>query len=48
MVSVSTVLCEQASEVEQPRGADASLPGRLPPRHWTGRAEENEGVMFGE
>ena len=37
----------KASEVEQPRGADAKLPGRRPPTHWTRRGLLNE-VMFGE
>ena len=48
MVSVSTVLGEQASEVEQPRGADASLPGRRPPPHWTRRGLLKEVVLFDE
>ena len=48
MFSVSTVLGEKASEVEQPRGADASLPGRRPPPHWTGRGPANESVMIGQ
>ena len=48
MVSVSTVLGEKALEVEQPRGADASLPGRRQPPHWTGRGLLKEVVLFGE
>ena len=31
---VSTVLGEKASEVEQPHGASAKLPGRRQPPHW--------------
>ena len=38
---------EKVSEVEQPRGADAKLPGCHPPPHWTRRGLLNE-VMFGE
>ena len=48
MFSVSTVLGVNASEVEQPRGASAKLPGRRPAAHWTGRGQLNEGVVFGE
>ena len=48
MFSVSTVLGQKASEVEQPRGASAQLPGRRPPPQWTGRGLLNEVVMFGE
>ena len=48
MFSVSTVIGEKASEVEQSRGASAKLPGRRPPPHWTGRGLLNEFVMFGE
>ena len=48
MFSVSTVLGEKALEVEQPRGADASLPGRRQPPHWTGRGLLKEVVLFGE
>ena len=48
MLSVSTVLGEKASEVEQPHGASAKLPGHRPPPHWTRRRLLNEVVMFGE
>ena len=48
MFSVSTVLDEKASDVEQSCGVSAKLPGRRPPAHWTGRGQVNEGVMFGE
>ena len=48
MISVSTVLGEKTSDVEQCWGADAKFPGRRPPPHWTGRGQLNEGVMFGE
>ena len=48
MFSVSTVLGEKASAVEQPRGSDAKLPGRCPPPHWTRRGLLSEVVMFGE
>ena len=48
MFSVSTVLGEKASDVEQSRGASAKLPGRRPPPHWTGRGQVNEGIMFSE
>ena len=37
MFTVSTVLGEKASDVEQSRGAGAKLPGRRPPAHWTVR-----------
>ena len=48
MFSVSTVLVEKASDVEQSWGSSAKLPGRRPPAHWIGRGQLNEGVMFGE
>ena len=48
MFSVSTVLGEKASDVEQSWGASAELPGRRSPPHWTGRGQVNAGVMFGE
>ena len=48
MFSVSTVLGDKAFDVEQSRGADAKLPDRRPPPHWTGRGQLNEGDMFGE
>ena len=48
MFSVSTVLGVNTSEVEQPRGASAKLPGRRPAAHWTGRGQLNKCVLFGE
>ena len=42
MFSVSTVLGEKASDVEQSREANAKVPGRLPPEHWTGRGRVKE------
>ena len=48
MFSVSTVLGEKTSDVDQCWGAYAKFPGRRPPPHWTGRGQLNEGVMFGE
>ena len=48
MFSVSTVLGEKASEVEQSWGAGAKLSGRRPPAHWTGIGALNEGIMFGQ
>ena len=48
MFSVSTVLGEKASDVEQSCGASANLPKSRPPAHWTGRGQLNKGVMFGE
>ena len=48
MFSVSTVLGEKASDVEQSWGASAKLPGRRPPPLWTGRGQLNEGVTFSE
>ena len=48
MLSVSTVLGEKVSDVEQSWGAGAKLPDRRPPAHWTGRGPVNEGIMFGE
>ena len=48
MFTVSTVLGEKASDVEQSKGAGAKLPDRRPPAHWTGRGPVNEGIMFGE
>ena len=48
MFSVSIVLVEKASDVEQSWGAGAKLPGRRPPPHWTVRGPVKEGVMFGE
>ena len=47
MFSVSTVLGEKASDVEQSWRAGAKLPGRRPQAHWTGRGPVNEGIMFG-
>ena len=37
-----------AQSLDSGEGAFAKLPGRRPPRHWTGRGQVNEGVMFGE
>ena len=48
MFSVSTVLGEKASDVEQSRGASAKPPGRRLPPRWNGRGEVKEGVMFSE
>ena len=48
MFSVSTVLGEKTSDVEQSWGASAELPGRRAPLRWTGREQLNEGIMFGE
>ena len=48
MFSVSTVLGDKVSDVEQSRGAGAKLPGRPPPAHCTGRGAVKEGIMFGE
>ena len=46
MFSVSTVLGEKASVVEQSWGASAKLPGLRPAPHWTGRAQVKERIMF--
>ena len=46
MFSVSTVLGEKASIVEQSWGASAKLPGLRPAPHWTGRAQVKERIMF--
>ena len=46
MFSVSTVLGEKASVVEQSWGASAKLPGLGPAPHWTGRAQVKERIMF--
>ena len=46
MFSVSTVLGEKASVVEQSWGASANLPGLRPAPHWTGRAQLKERIMF--
>ena len=48
MFSVSTVLGEKASDMDQSRGAGAKFPGRRQPPIWTGRGQLTEGVMFGE
>ena len=48
MFSVSTVLGDKVSDVEQSRGAGTKLPGRRPPAHCTGRGAVKEGIMFGE
>ena len=42
MFSVSTVLGEKASDVEQSWGTSAKISGRRPPTHWTGRGQVNE------
>ena len=47
MFSVSTVLGDKVSDVEQSRGAGAKLPVRRPPQ-WTERGQLNEIIMFGE
>ena len=44
--SVSTVVGEKASDVEQSWGASAELPGRHAPPRWTGRGQLKEGIMF--
>ena len=46
MFSVSTVLGEKASVVEQSWGASAKLPGLRPAPHWSGRAQVKERIMF--
>ena len=48
MFSVSTVLGEKASDVEQSTGAGAKLSGRRSPAHWTGRGPVKQDIMFGE
>ena len=48
MFSVSTVIGEQASDVEQSWRESAELPGRHAAPRWTGRGQLSEGVMFGE
>ena len=48
MFSVSTVLGQKSSDVEQSRRASAKLPDRRPPPHCTGRGQLNESVVFGE
>ena len=48
MFSVSTVLGEKASDVEQCWGASVKLPGRRPPPLWTGGGQLNECVTFSE
>ena len=47
MFSISTVLGEKASDVEQSCRESAKLSGRRPPPLWTGR-QLNEAVMLGE
>jgi len=46
--SVSTVLAEKTSDVDQTWRASAKLSGRRLPPHLTGRGQLIEGVMFGE
>ena len=48
MLSVSTVLGEKVSDVEQSWEASAKLPDRRPPPRWTGRRQGKEGIMFGK
>ena len=48
MFSVSTVVGEKASDVEQSWTESAELPGRHAAPRWTGRGQLNEGIMFGE
>ena len=48
MFSVSTVLGEKASDVEQSWGTSAKLPGRRPPPLWIGRGQLKEGFISGE
>ena len=48
MFSVSTVVGEKASDVEQSLGESSELPGRHAAPRWTGRGQLNEGIMFGE
>ena len=48
MFSVSAVLGEKTSDVEQSWGASAELPGRRGTLRWTGRGQLNEVVMFSE
>ena len=48
MFSVSTVVGENASDVEQSWGESAELPFRHGAPRWTGRGQLNEGIMFGE
>ena len=48
MFTVSTVLGEKASDVEQSRGAGAKLPGSRLPDLWTVRGAGKEGILFGE
>ena len=48
MLSVSTVLGEKASDVEQSWEASTKLPERRPPPRWTGRRQGKEGIMFGK
>ena len=48
MSSVSTVVGEKASDVEQSWGESADLPSSHAAPRWTGRGRLNEGIMFGE
>ena len=48
MFSVSTVLGEKATDVEQSLGAGAKLPGSRPLPPWTRRKKLNVDIMFGE
>ena len=46
MFSVSTVLGEKYSVMQQSRGESTKLPGLRPAPHWTGRAQVKERIMF--
>ena len=48
MFSVSTVVGEKASDVEQSWGESAELSGSHAAPRWTGRGQLNEGIMFCE
>ena len=48
MFSVSTILGEKASDVEQSREESTKLLDRRPPPRWTGRGQGKEGIMFGK
>ena len=48
MLSVSTVVGEKASDVEQSCEAGAKLAAHRPPPHWTGRGPVNESIKFGQ
>ena len=48
MFTVSTVLGDKASNMEQSWEAGAKLLESRPPPHWTGRGQLKEDVMFGQ